>query len=96
MRLEARPWAEPTVFDGIKITVAAALLVASLFTLLGSLDAQSISDRLQHLLVGLGVGAILPVTFLLSQLFLLPPRVKLLARRQRDRRSAGTVASVHD
>jgi hypothetical protein len=96
MSREARPQAEPTIFDGIKITVAAALLVASLFALLGSLDAQSTWERLQHLLAGLGVGAIMPVTFLLSQLFVLPPRAKSLTQRQRCGTSAATVARAHD
>lgn len=79
---EARPRAEPTMFDGIKITVAGALLVASLFALLGSLDAQTTVERVQHLFAGLGVGAIMPVTFLISQLFLLPPRANSLARSE--------------
>lgn len=96
MSHEARARAEPTIFDGIKITVGAALLIAGLFALLGSLDAQSTLGRLQHLLTGLAVGAIMPVTFLLSQLFLLPPRAKSLARQQRRRKTAGTVARAHD
>jgi hypothetical protein len=96
MSRDTRPWAEPTISDGLKITVAAALLVATLFALLGSLDAQSTWERLQHLLAGLGVGAILPVTFLLSQLFLLSPRPKSLAQRRRRRKPAATVARAHD
>jgi low temperature requirement protein LtrA len=96
MNQEARPRAEPTIFDGIKITVAGALLVASLFALLGSLDAQSTLERVQRLFAGLGVGAIMPVTFLFSQLFLLPPRAKPLAHRQRRRKSSATAAQTHD
>lgn len=93
---ESRLGAEPTLSDGIKITVAAALIVASLFTLLGSLAAQSTLERVQHLFTGLGVGAIMPATFLLSQLFLLPPRAKSLARRQCRRKPARALARAHD
>lgn len=96
MSQEARPRAEPTIFDGIKITVAGALLVASLFALLGSLDAQSTLERVQYLLAGLGIGAIMPVTFLASQLFLLPPRDKSLAHRRRRRKPSATTAQAHD
>ncbi len=94
MSQETRPRAEPTIFDGIKITVAGALLVASLFALLGSLDAQSTLERVQYLFAGLGVGAIMPATFLASQLFLLPPRGKSIAHRRRCKPSA--TAQAHD
>lgn len=96
MSNQARPWAEPTIFDGIKITVAGALLVASLFALLGSFDAQSTLERVQHLFTGLGVGAIMPVTFLASQLFLLPPRAISLTRRRRRRKLPATTVQAHD
>lgn len=96
MSQEARSRAEPTILDGIKITVTGALLVASLFALLGSLDAQSTLERVQHLFAGLGVGAIMPVTFLVSQLFLLPTPAKSPAHRQHRRKLARTVASTHD
>ena len=96
MSKKTRSWTEPTIVDGIKLTVAAALVVASLFALLSSLDVQSTSEHLQHMLTGLGIGAILPVTFLLSQLFLLPPRAKSLVRRQHRRKPAGPFSRAHD
>ena len=63
---------EPTFAEGIKTTVAAALSLASLFAIVGSFDAETTAQRLYYLLMGLGVGAILPVTFLLSWLLALP------------------------
>lgn len=96
MSQEARPQAEPTIFDGIKITVAGALLVASLFALVGSLDAQTTVERVQHLIAGLGVGAIMPVTFLISQLFLLSPRANSLAPSEDVAANPSSCARVRD
>lgn len=72
MKQDMRIANEPTFKEGIKTTIAAALSLASLFAIVGSLDAETTVQRLYYLLMGLGVGAILPVTFLLSWLLALP------------------------
>lgn len=72
MKQDMRVADELTFAQGIKTTIAAALSLASLFAIVGSLDAETTTQRLYYLLMGLGVGAIMPVTFVLSWLLTLP------------------------
>lgn len=72
MKQDMRVDNEPTFAEGIEITIAAALSLASLFAIVGSLDAETTTQRLYYSLMGLGVGAIMPATFLLSWLLTLP------------------------
>ena len=72
MKQQTRVANEPTFAEGIKTTIAAALSLASLFAIIGSLDAGTTAQRLYYLLMGLGVGAVLPLTFVLSWMFAFP------------------------
>ena len=72
MKQDMRVVDELTFAQGIKTTIAAALSLASLFAMVGALDAEATTQRLYYLLMGLGVGAIMPVTFVLSWLLTLP------------------------